>query len=56
MNEQLTNLARQLAHALNDWAMSRAPDDLKNIALLHTALCRAVRDEEAKDEHDTAAG
>jgi hypothetical protein len=51
-NEHIANLGRQLARALNAWAKSRAPDDLKDIALLHTALCRAVRDEaeEAKNE------
>jgi len=55
-NQHIANLGRQLAHALNIWAKSRAPDDLKNIALLHTALCQAVRDEaeEAKNERVSA--
>jgi hypothetical protein len=50
-NEHIANLGRQLAQALNAWAKSGAADDLKNIAVLHTALCQAVRDEETKHEH-----
>ena len=51
-DEQIANLGRQLAHALNAWAKSRAPDDRKNIALLHTALCQAVRDEAEEAKHE----
>jgi hypothetical protein len=47
--EHIADLGRELAHALSAWAKSLAPDDLKNITLLHTALCRAVRDDEAEE-------
>jgi hypothetical protein len=47
-DEQMAGIARQLAQALNTWAKSRAADDLRHIAMLHTELCAAARAEEQK--------
>jgi hypothetical protein len=42
-DQQMADLARQLAKALNTWARSRHHDDLREVAQLHTELCRASR-------------
>jgi hypothetical protein len=42
---RIADFGRRLAEAWYAWARSRAPDDLKAIAALHTS-CAAVREEE----------
>jgi hypothetical protein len=54
-DETMAGIARQLAQALNTWAKSRAADDLKEIALLHTTLCKTARDEEQEIPADEAS-
>lgn len=42
----IATVARKLAEALNRVARERSDDAKKQVALLHTELCAAVRDEE----------
>jgi len=51
----MATIARQLAHALAAWGRSRAPDDLRVIAQLHTDLCRQARLEDEQAKADEAA-
>jgi hypothetical protein len=44
-DQEVANVARNLAMALNTFAHERRDDDRKNVALLQTELCRVVREE-----------
>ena len=47
---QLATLARDLAHALMDFAYTRKDEDKKRIASLQYELCNAVKAEEPAHE------
>jgi hypothetical protein len=44
-DQQVANVARNLALALNTFAHDRRDDDRKTVAILQTELCRVVREE-----------
>lgn len=52
----MATLARHLAETLMRYARERRPDDQKEIARLHTELCRVYRDEQQVEDADGTPG
>ena len=49
-DSELASIARNLAHALMDYAYTRKDDDRKRLNALQTELCAAVKQEEQSND------